>query len=172
MDITKSMEETYLWDVKFPETNIGYAVGSNENGNGLILKTIDGGLNWVQQNCESDEELLSVCFVNKNIGYTVGYESKVFKTTNGGGAPDNIQSHMEEAINIYPNPASNQLTIENTNSLIRSIRLYDLSGKTIQKVSNINQYQITIPLSEVQQGLYFISVTCDEGVLTKKVIVR
>jgi len=170
--LQKNVEKSYLLDVEFPETNIGYVVGYDGNSNGLILKTIDGGLNWVQQNCGSDEELLSVCFVNKNIGYTVGNKSMVFKTTNGGGTPYNIQSYKEEPTNIYPNPAHDQLTIENTSSLIQNIRLYDLSGKTIQKVSNINQYQITIPLSEVQQGLYFINVTCDKGVITKKVIVR
>lgn len=90
----------------------------------------------------------------------------------GTPVPNSVQEYKAPNINIYPNPAHDQLTIENTNSLIRNIRLYDLSGKTIQKVSNINQYQITIPLPEVKQGLYFISVTCDEGVITKKVIVR
>jgi photosystem II stability/assembly factor-like uncharacterized protein len=170
--LQKNVEKSYLLDVEFPETNIGYVVGYDGNGNGLILKTIDGGLNWVQQNYDSENELSSVCFVNKNIGYTVGNKSTVFKTTNGGGTPDNIQSYKEEPTNIYPNPAYDQLTIENTNSLIRNIRLYDLSGKTIQNVSNINRYQITIPLPEVEQGLYFISVTCDEGFITKKVIVR
>ena len=56
------------------------AVGSM----GIILRTINGGLQWDSVYSGTNSELLNVKFINQNIGYIVGYDGTILKSTNGG----------------------------------------------------------------------------------------
>jgi len=58
-------------------SSVGFAVG-----NGLILKTPDGGANWNVQ-FQSNTNLYSVRFADANTGWAVG-DNNIFKTTDGG----------------------------------------------------------------------------------------
>jgi photosystem II stability/assembly factor-like uncharacterized protein len=80
---------TYLGveDLHFLDPNIGWAVGSK------IVKTIDGGLNWVEQLDNESMALHSVHFINTNLGWAAGrlFLSKsnlhghyIIQTTDGG----------------------------------------------------------------------------------------
>jgi photosystem II stability/assembly factor-like uncharacterized protein len=57
---------------------------------GYILKTTNGGLNWIQQYKDSlnnATNIYSIKFFDQNTGYAIGrvhYSSRFFKTTNGG----------------------------------------------------------------------------------------
>ena len=69
-----------LKSVYFTNANTGYAVG----GNGTIMKTIDGGTNWIRQNSGTAYNIYSVCFTDFNTGYAVGNYGTILKTINGG----------------------------------------------------------------------------------------
>lgn len=69
-----------LTDVHFTDSQTGTAVGWN----GIILRTTDGGKNWVTQNSNSTSYLTSVYFVNSNTGYAVGNSGTILATMDGG----------------------------------------------------------------------------------------
>ena len=72
-----------LRSVYFVNADTGWVVGDS----GIILKTIDGGVNWIRQNSGGSATLYSVQFFNANIGWAVGnsFNSTIaLKTTNGG----------------------------------------------------------------------------------------
>ncbi|MEO0095194.1 MAG: YCF48-related protein [candidate division WOR-3 bacterium] len=75
-----------LNDVYFVNSRTGYAVGRCDlavNSNpAIIVKTTNGGQNWVVQNSGMMGDLWGVCFVNEQTGYAVG--DTILKTTNGG----------------------------------------------------------------------------------------
>lgn len=82
-------------DVQFVNANIGWIVGGTEyygppnNFTAVVLKTIDGGLNWFQQISDTTYFLNDVFFVDENIGWAVGggnwsASGTLLKTTNGG----------------------------------------------------------------------------------------
>ena len=66
--------------VHFPNVSTGYAVG----GNGLILKTVNGGNNWVALTSGTTSILYSVFFTDADTGHAVGTSGTVLKTTDGG----------------------------------------------------------------------------------------
>jgi photosystem II stability/assembly factor-like uncharacterized protein len=69
-----------LNSVYFTDANMGYAVG----GNGIILKTTNGGTNWVALSSGTNKDLTSVFFTGANTGCVVGEGGLILKTTNGG----------------------------------------------------------------------------------------
>ncbi|MDO8507333.1 MAG: YCF48-related protein [bacterium] len=69
-----------LYAVRFLDTNNGYAVGMS----GLLLKTIDGGVNWSTKNPGTSNNLNEIYIVDANISYVVGDGGVIRKTTDSG----------------------------------------------------------------------------------------
>jgi photosystem II stability/assembly factor-like uncharacterized protein len=69
-----------LSSVHFVDENVGWVVGNYGN----ILKTTDGGYNWINQFSGTFDYLTSVEFENYNTGWVFGIEGTILKTTNGG----------------------------------------------------------------------------------------
>ena len=59
-----------------------YAVGSN--GNGLVLKSLDGGATWNPQVSNSAQTLKDVWFVDAMRGWAVGAAGRIVHTSRGG----------------------------------------------------------------------------------------
>ena len=80
----------------------------------------------------------------------------------------NINELNENWIKIYPNPASNYITIQNSdfkneksfNELIKNITITDISGKQINVDCNSMQSEesISIDISKLALGTYFIEI--------------
>ena len=73
------MSESF-YDVTFIDENNGWAVGNS----GAILRSTDGGLNWVILDYVTDESLKAIDFSDINNGWIVGRQGSVLKTTDGG----------------------------------------------------------------------------------------
>lgn len=69
-----------VWAVDFVNEYVGYLCGED----GLIMKTTDGGLNWVVQNSWVTSRLYDIKFLNADSGLAVGASGLVLKTTDGG----------------------------------------------------------------------------------------
>jgi len=72
--------------VFFTDDNNGYIVGYNDDitKKEIILKTIDGGVNWKILFNEEQGRLKSVYFTNSQTGFVVGNNGTILKTTSGG----------------------------------------------------------------------------------------
>lgn len=71
-----------LNDIRFINKKTGWCVGDSP---GIILKTTDGGVNWLQQvNPLPDRTLTCVFPVDSEYVYIAGFGQTVLKTTNGG----------------------------------------------------------------------------------------
>ncbi len=80
-----------------------------------------------------------------------------------------IQNAIMGEIQIYPNPATNQLIISNNNETqIREVVIYNQIG---QKVLHSSQISVPIDVSMLSQGMYVVEVACDELKIRKKLIV-
>jgi len=83
---SSSLNHGPLYSVYFTDSNTGYAVGGNffSDKFSLILKTTNGGLDWITQNSTNINRLWSVYFTDTNTGYAVGDSGTILKTMNGG----------------------------------------------------------------------------------------
>jgi photosystem II stability/assembly factor-like uncharacterized protein len=71
---------SFLWDVFMVDVNTAHIAASG----GLVLRTTDGGSNWIQTTLPLTGDLFSIAFPTSDVGYTAGSLGKIFKTTNGG----------------------------------------------------------------------------------------
>jgi hypothetical protein len=72
---------------------------------------------------------------------------------------------------IYPNPFDNQLYIENTQTKIKSIEIFDLKGELKLK-TEASKFEnlISLQLAELNEGIYFIIMTDEKGMIQVKKI--
>lgn len=73
---------------------------------------------------------------------------------------------LHDNLSIYPNPTSNQLTID-TELKISEITIIDITGKIIITTKeNVK----TINVADLSNGIYFIKIINEEGAITKKFV--
>ena len=69
-----------LNSVDFVNSEVGWAVGDD----GTILKTTNGGIDWMLQHSGLSTRLISVHFVDTFTGIAVGDEGTILRTSSGG----------------------------------------------------------------------------------------
>lgn len=80
---------------------------------------------------------------------------------------DNIIGNQ---VHIYPNPVVDNLFLQNLNSDVISISVYNMLGKLLQKFSiKSNQTEI-IELSNLSPGSYVVSIETTSGFISRKII--
>jgi photosystem II stability/assembly factor-like uncharacterized protein len=78
-----TMYEGKLFDVCFIDANTGYAAAAVWNGEGAIVKTINGGGSW-DTIYWADHAFYGIDFPSTDVGYAVGNNGIIVKTANGG----------------------------------------------------------------------------------------
>ena len=74
-----------------------------------------------------------------------------------------------EEINIYPIPATDELTIENTTQQDFALQLFDINGKLI-KAEQLSNYRNNLDVSSLNSGVYILKLSNKSGVYTKRII--
>jgi len=87
--------------------------------------------------------------------------NKSCATVNGTAAIDEITKAVE-TVNVYPNPAVNELNIFVDVEKARSIEIIDISGKTIEQV-RIADKNTSINTSQYSGGIYFYRINDAQG---------
>ena len=87
-----------------------------------------------------------------------------------GGFPTAINETgiTHDDFTIYPNPVTNKYLNLRENLKNSSIQISNIEGKIVWEEKNINSK--TIALDNLQSGLYFIHITTDKSIITKKFI--
>ena len=98
---------------------------------------------------------------NVYVSGSAASNSLLIKYSQGGGSitSKNIDPMQESSftkMRLFPNPANNQLTIQNSeNKMLGTVSIYDMTGKMIFKKRSVNSI-ITIDLGKFTAGLYYI----------------
>ena len=71
-------------------------------------------------------------------------------------------------LSIYPNPTSNLLHIEASQTDVSTVEIFDVQGKRVMQVSPANLSEIDV--SQLTNGMYFLKVSTSDGELTRKFV--
>jgi len=70
---------------------------------------------------------------------------------------------------LSPNPANDKLYIQNPiNITIKGVSVQSIEGKEILALENRNE----INVSSLSEGIYFLKLETDKGILTRKVVIQ
>jgi len=61
-------------------------------------------------------------------------------------------------LTIYPNPTTGQLTINNEQLTIKNVEIFDVIGQKVNHQSSIVNCQLSIDISHLANGMYFLKV--------------
>ena len=96
-----------------------------------------------------------------------GVETPAFCLTSVKEIDNNIYFQM------YPNPASSSVTVSFVNGLDNvSIELVDIQGRLISSYKDVIGVSMKVDLNSVSSGVYFMKVSSEGAVQTKKLIVE
>lgn len=88
--------------------------------------------------------------------------------TNGVGFDEVLTSSQ---VSLYPNPTKDKVTIEIQKGLNNTITFTDLSGKTIA-IYYSNKNTTTINTDKLNAGIYILTVSNENGIISKKLIIE
>ncbi|MCF8304053.1 MAG: T9SS type A sorting domain-containing protein [Bacteroidales bacterium] len=94
----------------------------------------------------------------------------VYSIVKAGIAPDSPEKEAAFNLDVYPNPADNNVHI-NSSVTIDEVRIMNPIGQTIKHVT-VTDKNLTIDLSAMKEGLYLIEVTSGDETTVKKLVVR
>ena len=79
--------------------------------------------------------------------------------------PLSVETYLEEAITVYPNPTSGLLLIES--NILQQVEIYNISGILIETTDK-NE----IDLSQYSKGIYLVKIITNKGTALKKIILK
>jgi hypothetical protein len=79
------------------------------------------------------------------------------------------ETSSERDLFMYPNPVTDLLGI-NANYEIRSISLFDLTGRELVSDQAVNSCEFYIEMRKYDPGIYFVKIITTRGTYTYKVI--
>ena len=79
-----------------------------------------------------------------------------------------ITEHYQ-IINLYPNPVNDRLYIETLTQTL-TVEIYDVYGRHQVTETPSHQGNLTIDLSNLKSGIYFVKIKTEEGNIVKRII--
>ncbi len=95
-------------DVKFLDDLHGWAVGA---GSRRLHKTTDGGFAWTEVAGTPDTTKYAIDFAGSNVGWAVGYNGFIIKTTDGGGSWVSCSVTQKRMETLYDVDAIDEKTV-------------------------------------------------------------
>ena len=90
---------------------------------------------------------------------------------NNSGLSNTTSDFDENSIQIYPNPATNEINVSNTrNSGISTITIMDVNGRTIKQNTFNNFSNVQVNIAELSKGVYLMKINLEAGIVTKKIV--
>ena len=163
--------------VNFANMSTGYYSGQN----GVIRKTTNGGINWIQQNSPTPEALKTIFCTDTNNVYAAGSNGIIIRTQNGGSfvgiEPVNSETPGQFSLNQnYPNPfnPATKISFDIPVQSYVKLTVYDILGNEIGSLIredlSAGSYEVEFDASNLPSGTYFYRLTSGEFSQTKKML--
>ena len=75
-------------------------------------------------------------------------------------------------VQIFPNPATDQIQITAKNNDIQTVELYNALGQRVQNIQTANTNSAALDVSRMKSGIYSVRVITGSGLGEQKIIVK
>lgn len=141
--------------VSYP--NIGLLIGQAGEANGSIqyysysfMRDFDRiPLVRIQLQSNGGPQFIQIAYVTENVNMEIG------------------ENTLANEIQIFPNPASNQLNI--THALNKKVEVININGQVVYSQNSMAEVAV-ISIDDLAAGLYIIRLSDEKNIITKKLI--
>ena len=107
---------------------------------------------------------------------TIDSSTKQLKITNADGdeayfysSKLSVTTKEFSKVTLFPNPVENSLSINLESVPERNCKFvfYDITGKQVKEIDNQSAKIISIDISDLQNGVYFLTILNDNGIIQK-----
>ncbi len=119
------------------------------------------------------------------IGDIVPNTAEIYFDTNPAIITNTFNTEFVETLNtseftsdnfmIYPNPSNDaiEISVNHASEIIKEIVIYDVVGKTVQKIQAVDSNRTRISISELQSGIYLVELTTSSNLKqVKKLVIK
>lgn len=96
--------------------------------------------------------------------------------TNRGGVAQacvaSVNETEKEALVSYPNPATNQVTVETKMEEVYSISIKNINGQTVLNQKSEGSLSVTLDVSQLSKGVYMLEVQSEKQTVSKKLVIQ
>ena len=181
----------YAWHLEFTDHNFAVDLGADTNACSTDQITLNAGVTGSHSYSWSTGDNTQQIVIDTNsLGGNGTYNISVVVTDTLTGCQSmdtivvnysictGINAQVKNVnVNVYPNPNNGEFTLNvNTNDVNElAIKVVNIQGQEVynkMNFDNINQVNEKIDLSDNADGIYFVIVTTDKGIVTHKMIVQ
>jgi len=164
----KMMNTTYVWSLAVA----GSIVFAGTSAVGVFIST-DNGNSWIRKDSNglTNNFVFYSLAVSGNTIYAGTWGGGVFKSSFsdlGITAIEELPSSLD-GIAISPNPASASFTISGIDG-VTSVKIFTSLGMEVKQLSMVNG-QLSIDVSDLASGVYFVQFRSQTGVISKPIVV-
>lgn len=92
--------------------------------------------------------------------------AKIDITANG------IEEISQSTLNCYPNPATNQVTVETNMDEDYTISIKNINGQEVFTQKSTGSASVTLNISKLSKGLYMLEAKSEKQVVSKKLVIQ
>lgn len=149
----------------FTQTTSGKAYCASVPSNtdiGVIFERVNG--NW--QYVGVDEPVYAMDSYGNDVTFAVGENGYVVVNKDLGGLSIEENDEQINLLELFPNPANMQIEWNCNDCSALRIEILDLHGKCVKKVANYGQNSIDV--SDLNSGMYIISIQTETGSINER----
>ena len=145
-----------IFKIFFSDYTNGYALSVDNTGAGSIIKSVNGGDNWVSESTPTGN-YRGLHFLNSNLGFAVGDSGIIIKYSTMVGIENGIP--QTNPFTLFPNPTSDIVTlnIDDTTNEDLTLTIYSVLGKLI-RTETLLQNQKQINVKDLNKGIYVVEI--------------
>jgi len=84
-----------------------------------------------------------------------------------------IHAASQKSLKLYPNPASDKLTVQLTEGTMNHIQITNVAGQVVFKSkTGMQAHQVTLPVNQLAPGVYYLRITSSATTVTKPFVVK
>ena len=87
-------------------------------------------------------------------------------------ANEAVAEDIATRLSVYPNPATEMITIHAQDAVINQVAVFNVSGMMVYQSDNLNTTDYRYSVKGLNAGIYFARVTTEQGTAVMKFVVR
>ena len=118
-----------------------------------------------------DLQRLTQASYSNGVGIQYSYDALGNRTQEARTSTLSVeQVSTEKSFKLYPNPFKDELYLSSENQTIKEVSIFDISGKLVKTILNINSKSYRLEAGYLPTGNYIVSIQTEQGVEKYKVI--